>query len=70
MAGQRDLAGVLRWGIVVAIILFVLTLLEWYVAGHFTAIMLLVLLAILKAALIIKEYMHIGLLLGDEGEAH
>lgn len=58
----------LRWGLAIAVLLGVLTILELVVAALLPGFVMLAIIALLKAGVIIKEYMHIGLVFegGDE----
>lgn len=64
---SRRKSGIYREGIVVAIALAVLTLLEYFVAITINWASLLMILAILKAALVVYYFMHISALWSDEG---
>ena len=68
MTEPRDYKGALRWGLAIAALLFVLTIVELVVARTLPGIAMLLLIAVLKAGLIIKEFMHIGLVFEGGGE--
>jgi cytochrome c oxidase subunit 3 len=69
MSHLQDKSSAFRQGLVIFIYLAVLTALEYFVAITFDAVMILVTIAIIKAALIMYYYMHIYKLNEDsEGE--
>lgn len=61
-------------GVTIAIVLFVLTVGEFMLgevgATYGSWIMVLLLVAILKAAMVVREYMHIGKVFGTQEEEH
>jgi cytochrome c oxidase subunit 3 len=69
MSHLQDKSSAFRQGLVIFIYLAVLTALEYFVAITFDAVMILVTIAIIKAALVMYYYMHIYKLNEDsEGE--
>ncbi|MEZ4831475.1 MAG: cytochrome C oxidase subunit IV family protein [Caldilineaceae bacterium] len=59
---------VYRQGYVVALVLAVLTIVEYYAALHFPSAIILFLLAIFKAALVLNYFMHIRSVWSPEEE--
>lgn len=59
MAHSQDKSSALGQGVVIFVYLTVLTVLEYFVAVTFNAAVLLVVVAIIKAALVMYYYMHI-----------
>ncbi len=55
-------------GYVVALVLMVLTVIEYYAALHFPSAIILFLLAIFKAALVLNYFMHITSVWSPEEE--
>lgn len=69
MAHKQDKATMLNQGIFIFVYLGVLTLLEFFVAITFNAIAVLILVAFVKAALVVYYYMHVYQLNADgEGD--
>lgn len=67
MAHSQDKSSALGQGVVIFIYLAVLTALEFFVAVAFDAVPLLIVVAVIKAALVVYYYMHIYKLGGDDG---
>lgn len=66
---QTKLAGKFRLGWVVAAVLTILTLVEYWIATSFTNNLAYILIvAVLKAWLILKYFMHIAQVWDEEGE--
>ncbi len=59
MAHLKDKASALGQGVVIFVYLAVLTLIEFFVAVTFKSVALLIVIAIIKAALVMYYYMHI-----------
>ena len=57
-----------RAGIIIMIILAVFTAIEFSVSQMGNWIVVLLLIALLKAYLVVRDYMHIGKLFSGEGE--
>ena len=61
-------------GVTIAILLFVLTVGEFMLAEvgatYGSWIVVLLLIAILKASMVVREYMHIGKVFGTQEEEH
>src|SRR5512147_2139900 len=71
MAHSQDKSSALGQGVVIFVYLAVLTVLEYFVAVSFKAIPLLIVVAVIKAALVMYYYMHIYKLNHeDEGDEH
>ncbi len=68
MSHLLDKSSAFRQGVVIFVYLAVLTALEYFVAVTFKAISILVVVAILKAALVMYYYMHIYKLNEDSGD--
>ena len=68
MSHNQDKSSAFRQGVVIFIYLAVLTALEYFVAITFSAVSILVLVAVIKAALVMYYYMHIYKLNEDSGE--
>jgi heme/copper-type cytochrome/quinol oxidase subunit 4 len=62
-------AGIYRTGYVVAAILAVITIVEFYIATHFNNFAIMMLLGIVKAYFVINYFMHIKSLWSEE-ESH
>jgi cytochrome c oxidase subunit 3 len=72
MTHTQDKASILRQGVIVFIYLAVLTLLEYFVAVAMDAVLLLVVVAVVKAGLVLWYFMHIYRLNQDDesGDRH
>ena len=57
-----------RQSVIVAIVLAVLTIIEYFVAVEFESAILLMLIALFKAVLVIRYYMHVQRLWQPEEE--
>jgi heme/copper-type cytochrome/quinol oxidase subunit 4 len=68
MSHTQDKSSALAQGVLVFVYLAVLTALEYFVAITFNAVPILVLVAIIKAALVMYYYMHIYKLNEDSDE--
>jgi heme/copper-type cytochrome/quinol oxidase subunit 4 len=68
MSHLQDKSSAFRQGVVIFIYLAVLTALEYFVAITFGAVPILVLVALIKAALVMYYYMHIYKLNEDSDE--
>ena len=62
-------AGIYRTGYVIAIILAIVTVVEFYIATHFNSFAVMMLLGIVKAYLVVNYFMHIKSLWTEE-ESH
>lgn len=62
-------AGIYRTGYVVAIILAVVTVVEFYIATHFNSFAIMMVLGVLKAYFVVNYFMHIKSLWSEE-ESH
>jgi cytochrome c oxidase subunit 3 len=69
MAHSQDKSSALVQGVVIFVYLTVLTVLEYFVAVAFDAVPLLVVVAIIKAALVMYYYMHIYKLNSDDDDS-
>ncbi|RLT38902.1 MAG: hypothetical protein DWI57_11160 [Chloroflexi bacterium] len=69
VAKTKAKAGIYRTGYVVAIILAVLTAVEYYIATHFNSFAVMMLLGLLKAYFVVNYFMHIKTLWTEE-ESH
>ena len=67
MSHSQDKSSALGQGVVIFVYLTVLTLLEFFVAVAFEAVPLLILVAIIKAGLVMYYYMHVYKLNQNEG---
>ncbi len=67
MAHTQDKSSALGQGVVIFVYLTVLTILEYFVAVSFNATSLLVVVAVIKAALVMYYYMHIYKLNQEDG---
>ena len=67
MAHSQDKSSALGQGVVIFVYLAVLTVLEYFVAVSFNATSLLVVVAVIKAALVMYYYMHIYKLNQEDG---
>jgi len=67
MAHSQDKSSALGQGVVIFVYLAVLTLIEYFVAVSFNATSLLVVVAVIKAALVMYYYMHIYKLNQEDG---
>ena len=67
MAHTQDKSSALGQGVVIFVYLAVLTIIEYFVAISFNATSLLVVVAVIKAALVMYYYMHIYKLNQDDG---
>lgn len=56
-----------RTGIIVALVLTALTILEYFVGTHLPSATLLLLLGLIKAVLVVYFFMHVYLLWSKEG---
>jgi cytochrome c oxidase subunit III len=71
MSHTQDKSASLRQGVLIFVYLTVLTALEYFVAVTFKAVSILVVIAVIKAALVMYYYMHIyNLNAADEGDEH
>ena len=71
MSHTQDKSSALRQGILIFVYLAVLTALEYFVAITFKAVFILVVVAVIKAALVMYYYMHIYKLNAEsEGDEH
>lgn len=71
MAHSQDKSSALGQGVVIFVYLTVLTILEYFVAVTFNATSLLIVVAVIKAALVMYYYMHIYKLnQTEEGDEH
>lgn len=70
MTHTLDKASALRQGVLIFVYLAVLTVLEYFVAVSFTAVPILVVVALVKAALVMYYYMHIYQLNAEHEGAH
>jgi len=71
MSHTQDKSSALRQGVLIFVYLTVLTVLEYLVAITFQAVAILVLIAIIKAGLVMYYYMHIyNLNAANEGDEH
>jgi cytochrome c oxidase subunit 3 len=71
MAHSQDKSSALGQGVVIFVYLTVLTLIEYFVAVTFNATVLLIVVAIIKAALVMYYYMHVYKLNeASEGDEH
>lgn len=59
MSHSQNKSAALTQGVIIAVYLFVLTLLEYFVAVAFDAVPLLIVVAIVKAVLVLYYFMHI-----------
>lgn len=67
MSHSQDKSSALGQGVVIFVYLTILTLLEFFVAVAFEAVPLLILVAIIKAGLVMYYYMHVYKLNQNEG---
>ncbi|GAB1469709.1 hypothetical protein MASR2M66_05860 [Chloroflexota bacterium] len=67
MAHLKDKASALGQGVVIFVYLAILTLIEFFVAVTFQSVVLLIVIALIKAALVMYYYMHIYKLNQNEG---
>lgn len=67
MAHLKDKASALGQGVVIFVYLTILTLIEFFIAVTFESVVLLIVVAIIKAALVMYYYMHIYKLNQNEG---
>ncbi|MCZ2126300.1 MAG: cytochrome c oxidase subunit 3 [Anaerolineales bacterium] len=67
MAHTQDKSSALSQGVIIFVYLAVLTIIEYFVALTFDATGLLIVIAIIKAALVMYYYMHVYKLNSDEG---
>jgi len=68
MSHTQDKSSAFRQGLVIFVYLAALTALEYFVAITFSAVSILVLIAMIKAALVMYYYMHIYKLNEDSGD--
>ena len=68
MAHSQDKSSALGQGVVIFVYLAVLTLIEYFIAVTFNATALLLVVAVIKAALVVYYYMHIYELNAESGE--
>jgi cytochrome c oxidase subunit 3 len=68
MSHTQDKSSALRQGILIFVYLAVLTALEYFVAITFQAVAILVVVAVVKAALVMYYYMHIDQLNAESGD--
>lgn len=68
-AVAKPKAGIYRSGYVVAIILAILTVVEYYIATHFNSFAIMMLLGLVKAYFVVNYFMHIKTLWSEE-ESH
>jgi cytochrome c oxidase subunit 3 len=68
MSHTQDKSSAFSQGVLVFVYLAVLTLLEYFVAVTFNAVSILVVVAVIKAALVMYYYMHIYKLNEDSGD--
>jgi len=68
-AVAKPKAGIYRSGYVVAIILAILTIVEYYIATHFNSFAIMMLLGLVKAYFVVNYFMHIKTLWSEE-ESH
>jgi len=68
-AVAKPKAGIYRSGYVVAIILAILTIVEYYIAIHFNSFAIMMLLGLVKAYFVVNYFMHIKTLWSEE-ESH
>jgi cytochrome c oxidase subunit III len=68
MSHTQDKSSALAQGVLIFVYLGALTLLEYFVAVTFNAVPILVLVAVIKAALVMYYYMHIYKLNEDSGD--
>ena len=66
MSHSRDKSSALGQGVVIFVYLAVLTVLEFFIAISFNAVPLLVVVALIKAALVMYYYMHVYQLNKDD----
>jgi heme/copper-type cytochrome/quinol oxidase subunit 3 len=67
MSHTHDKSSALGQGVVIFVYLTVLTILEFFVAVTFNAVSILLVVAVIKAALVMYYYMHIYKLNNDDG---
>ena len=70
MSHTQDKSSALAQGVLIFVYLGALTLLEYFVAVTFNAVSILVLVAVIKAALVMYYYMHVYKLNEDGGSDH
>ncbi len=68
-AATKPKTGIYRTGYVVAIILAIVTVVEYYIATHFNSFAVMMLLGLLKAYFVVNYFMHIKTLWSEE-ESH
>lgn len=68
MTHSHDKSSALGQGVVIFVYLAVLTVIEYFIAVAFDAVPLLIVVAIIKAALVMYYYMHIYKLNEDDGD--
>ena len=59
-------SGIYREGIIVAVLLAILTVIEYYVALTFNSFAIMMILALLKAVLVVNYFMHIRSLWSED----
>jgi heme/copper-type cytochrome/quinol oxidase subunit 4 len=69
VAKAKAKAGIYRTGYIVAIILAVVTAVEYYIATHFNSFAIMMLLGLVKAYFVVNYFMHIKTLWTEE-ESH
>lgn len=67
MSHTHDKSAALNQGVIIFVYLAVLTLIEYFIAVTFNALSILVVVAVVKAALVMYYYMHIYKLNQDDG---
>lgn len=70
MSHSQDKSSALSQGVVIFVYLTVLTILEYFIAVAFDAVPLLIVVALIKAGLVMYYYMHIYMLNHDDGDEH
>jgi cytochrome c oxidase subunit III len=70
MAHSQDKSSALGQGVVIFVYLTILTLIEFFIAVTFESVTLLIVVALIKAALVMYYYMHIYKLNQDDSAEH
>lgn len=70
MSHSQDKSSALGQGVVIFVYLAVLTVLEYFIAVAFDAVPLLIVVALIKAGLVMYYYMHIYKLNQEDGDDH
>lgn len=65
---NKNRAAAYRLSFLVALALAALTIIEYYVGTHFPSAVFLMLLAVVKAVLVLRFFMHVNRLWAPEGE--